>query len=288
MIPVSLLSSYQYCPRKIFLERVLKFIDIPRVVTLKGTLRHAAFDKLNKSEMEIIARATEKLYPKIEALYRKTVSTAIRQAIIDNKRTIIRLRLDSQELHSSVIKRLGPEIMARAKNVYDFMDKTGLVGEDLWYELTPRIKSEYKVTSYSLGLSGVIDQVLVAGDILTPVELKTGSVPKEGFWPGHKLQLAAYMMLLEDQFNIEINKGTIRYLDANEEKGNPISRDLILNPFLRDEVVQTRIKVEKLLGNSLPPDRIKNEKKCEKCALKDDCFDEMRVNKRLNDLNVNL
>ena len=39
-----------------------------------------------------------------------------------------------------------------------------------------------------------------------PIELKTGKMPKEGVWPGHKVQIAAYSMLIEEKFKTEVIK----------------------------------------------------------------------------------
>ena len=48
-------------------------------------------------------------------------------------------------------------------------------------------------------------QVEVRAESLLPIELKTGKSPKEGVWPGHRVQLSAYVMLLEDNFNMNIS-----------------------------------------------------------------------------------
>ena len=279
MINVSLLSAYSYCPRKIFLERILKLAEVPKDVMIKGTIRHEVFDALNKNEQNIV-RSVEPGHDQeaIQELYRKSVSVYLRNTIIKNKDSITRIHLEPSQVYASIMKHLLAEIDIRSRNVFDFKEQTKLSGEELWLSLTPKIKSEYKVSSEILRLTGVIDQVLVKKEELVPVELKTGSSPKEGIWPGHRIQIAAYVMLLEETFDMSIKKGYIRYLDTPETDN---LREVNINPFMREEVTDTRIKVEKLLSSSELPEKEKNEKKCEKCGLREQCFNDILLKARL-------
>ena len=63
-----------------------------------------------------------------------------------------------------------------------------------------------------------------------PIELKTGKMPKEGVWPGHRIQIAAYSMLIEEKFNTTVKEGFVRYLDSKE------TRHIAINPFMREEI----------------------------------------------------
>ncbi|MBN2458612.1 CRISPR-associated protein Cas4 [Candidatus Woesearchaeota archaeon] len=276
MIPVSMLSSYMYCPRKVFMQNVLKLIEVPREAAVLGSIRHGAFDMINKAEQDIVVSLKQGYgLNMVEESYRKAMSDIVRNSIIVKKEDIRRARLEPAGVHASVMKKLRPEILIRARNVHDFMQKTGLLGEELWLELIPKIKSEYAVRSEPLQLSGVIDQILVTQERLVPVELKTGKAPREGLWPGHRIQLAAYVMLLEDRFNMNINEGILRYLDSDE------SRTLMMNPFIRQEVIDIRIKVENLLAALDIPAKLENDNRCGKCGLKEDCFNDGLISSKM-------
>jgi CRISPR-associated protein Cas4 len=279
MISVSLLSAYPYCPRKIFLSNVLKFYEPPREATVNGTIRHEAFDSLNKSEEEAVKSIKPGDGPEqIYDIYKKVLSQKVRNSIIVNKDKIERAGLEASSLYASTMKHLTAELIIRTRNVYDFIEKRGIYGNELWFELTPKIKSEYKVYSEELGLVGIIDQIRILKESVIPIELKTGTAPKEGIWPNHRLQISAYVMLLEEQLNIHLEKGYIRYLDSDEE------REVIMNSFMRQEVIDTKIKVEKLLKSLELPEKEKNENKCEKCGLRNECFDEKVIKVRLEAL----
>ena len=54
MLSVTMLSSYIYCPRKLYLERVLKFSKFPKAAMIKGTIRHHAYDAIINEEESLI------------------------------------------------------------------------------------------------------------------------------------------------------------------------------------------------------------------------------------------
>lgn len=61
-IPVSLLSTYLYCPRKLFLQEVLLLEEPPKDIVVMGSIRHETHDLINKKEEEIVT-SIKKWYP---------------------------------------------------------------------------------------------------------------------------------------------------------------------------------------------------------------------------------
>jgi len=78
------------------------------------------------------------------------------------------------------------------------------------------------------GLTGRPDAVLLAGDIHVPVEVKTGRTPRGPLF-SHILQLAAYCLLIEEEFGKPPPYGIIRYDGASHEiEYNEDLRKLVL------------------------------------------------------------
>jgi len=50
----------------------------------------------------------------------------------------------------------------------------------------PILISEQRIGSDKLQLKGIVDRIEVYENGYVPVELKTGKIPKEGVWPGHR------------------------------------------------------------------------------------------------------
>jgi len=66
------------------------------------------------------------------------------------------------------------------------------------------------------GLTGRPDAVLLAGDVHVPVEVKTGRTPRGPLF-SHILQLAAYCLLIEEEYGRPPPYGVIRYEQASHE-----------------------------------------------------------------------
>ncbi len=66
------------------------------------------------------------------------------------------------------------------------------------------------------GLAGRPDAVLLAGDVHVPVEVKTGRTPRGPLF-SHILQIAAYCLLIEEEYGKPPPYGVIRYERASHE-----------------------------------------------------------------------
>lgn len=281
MISVTMLSSYLYCARKLYLERVLKLFEPPKEALVLGSIRHEVHDQINKVEEKLVRETTEKTdFDALFERYKRVHSELLRNAIKKYKDGLLKFNLAQQDVFKRTWPLVTRETEKRARNVFDFMERTGFLGEDLWEKLTPKIISELRINSHVLGLKGIIDQIEDHGDFMVPIELKTGKSPINGAWPGHRIQLTAYLMLLSEMAGNkkEINEGKIIYLDTN--KTIPIT----INPFAEKEIKGLVSKVNSLLSSHVLPDFCGNENKCNACGLKKDCYNQNKLAERLESL----
>ncbi|MBI2129329.1 CRISPR-associated protein Cas4 [Candidatus Woesearchaeota archaeon] len=267
MLSVSSLSSYMYCPRKFYLTEVLKLVEAPKDVLVKGTIRHQVYDNINKNEESFIkAIKKDANFSILVSNYKTAYSKILRNVIISNKAMIKQVNLSM----NSIFRESWPMILAeseqRALNIFSFIKKHNVFGEELWQMLTPKIMSEFRVESKRLMLKGIIDKVEDYADELVPYELKTGKCPNEGIWPGHKVQIGSYMLLLREYSNKSVKEGFIRYLDNNQ------LRQVTMNPFLEEDILKLRDEAFEIINSSLAPDFCENRNKCIKCSLREQCF----------------
>ena len=275
-IPVSLLSTYLYCSRKLFLEEVLLLEEPPKESIIMGAIRHEAYDNINKKEYEIVTSITKKeTLENIQALYKQKYLEILRKSIANNKKRLEEINMNMLSAYKKSFSLIVEESSIRANNLLNFIEANNVFGEELWQKLTPKIISELRVESEELRLKGVIDQVYVYHNEYVPFELKTGRAPQDGVWPSHRIQIAAYSMLLQEKFNKEIKEGFIVYLDSKEK------RHIAINPFMKQEVKQIVDEVIALLESKELPDFCNNENKCRKCGLKQICYNEEEVNNLL-------
>ena len=275
-ISVSLLSSYLYCSRKLFLEKVLLLEEPPKESLVLGSIRHETYDKINKTEEEIVTSITKRMYlDKIESLYKQRYLQILRKIIADNKKRLEEVNVGMLDAYKKSFPFIAEESAARASNIFSFIEENKVFGKELWERLTPKIISEIRTESDGLRLKGVIDQVHIYNEDYVPFELKTGRTPQDGVWPSHRIQIAAYSLLLQEHFKKPIKEGFVVYLDTKQK------RHIAINPYMKEEVKQIVDEVISLLESRELPDFCNNENKCRKCGLKQTCYNEEEVSNLL-------
>lgn len=278
-ISVTMLSTYLYCPRMLFLQKVLAVEEPPKESLVLGSLRHEIYDFINRSEERIVTSIKEKTdYQRLMSTYKTFYSKILREKIIKNKSSIKSVNLDIVDVFKRTWPLILQEAEIRTKNIFDFIHENNVFGKELWDRLTPKIISEQRVESDELQLKGIVDRIEVYKDGYVPIELKTGKIPREGVWPGHKIQIAAYAMLIEEKFNTQVKEGFVNYLDAKE------TRRIAINPFMKEEIINLVKEVQKLLKNQDIPSYCENKNKCVKCGLRETCYNEAKVSTLLSEI----
>ena len=275
-ISVSLLSTYLYCSRKLFLEKVLLLEEPPKESIVMGSIRHETYDNINKKEEEIVTSITKRMdLEDIKALYKQKYLQILRKEVANNKKRLEEVNINMLDAYKKSFSFIIEESGMRANNIFSFIEANKVFGKELWEKLTPKIISELRVDSDELKLRGIIDQVHVYDNAYVPFELKTGRTPSDGVWPNHRIQIAAYSLLLQEHFNKPIKEAFVVYLDSKEK------RHIAINPFMREEVKQIVDKIIALLESKELPDYCDNENKCRKCGLRQTCYNEEEVNNLL-------
>ena len=275
MLSVTALTSYLYCQRKLYLQRVLKFYEPIRAPLIKGTIRHEVHEQINQTEESIVTAITRKsTKEELFQRYKTTHSQILSDIIRKYKKQLRNLNLKPNEIFKQTWPLIMEESITRAKNIWEFMQLNLVYGKELWEKLTPKISSEFKISSEKLKLRGIIDQIEIYQKGYVPVEIKTGQCPKEGVWPNHKIQIAAYAIMLEEHYNTEIKEGFVAYLDAKQRRHVPI------NPFLKQEIKDLIQTTNNMLNSKEIPEKTQNINKCRSCGIKEQCFDEKILEKR--------
>lgn len=278
-LSVTLLSSYLYCPRKVFLEKVLGLKEPPKPALLLGTIRHTTLEKANEAEQQVVERMEEFLtLDETITKYKNAYTSFLRGSIETYANSLHSLGIDPLDAYHKAKESILIEAQTRACNVHSFMHVHRVLGKELWQKLTPKIKSELRLESNRLRLKGIVDQIHHHPEKVVVGELKTGRAPSEGVWPGHKIQVVAYSMLLEEHLKKPVEEAFIHYLDTNQK------RKILINPFMKMEVEQLVEEVTQLLDNRLLPDYVSIKNKCKNCGLRRQCYNTEEMDKRINSL----
>jgi len=283
MLSVTDLSSYIYCSRKLYLQKVLGLYEPVKEATFKGSFTHELHDLATKSDEGIVKSIKQRFsLEEIKDIYLVKYRELLRHLILKNKDMLKHFDLNEKDVFKKNILIIEEEAGLRAANVHKCLVDFNVVGDKLWDKLTPKILSELRIENPALGLKGVIDRIYQYETGLVPIELKTGKAPREGAWPGHKIQIAAYALLLESQFNSEIKEGFIHYLEAEQK------RHIAINSFLRIEVKELIRTVNSMLTSMQIPNFCGNENKCNICGLKGSCYNEKELNRLLKSKTLNI
>jgi CRISPR-associated exonuclease Cas4 len=124
-------------------------------------------------------------------------------------------------------------------------------------------RNEKPLFSNRYGLAGKPDYLVKDGSAIIPVELKTGAAPS---YPrkGHILQLAAYCLLVEENFKARPAYGIIKYANSQFE--------IDFTPALEDELLDA---LEDMRDSCDDPDGAPRNhtdpRHCAHCGVRDAC-----------------
>jgi len=256
MINVTDLTKYLFCPYGFYAEKVLK-VKVPHTSEMvKGSIIHRIEEVIAKKDAGIVSLVTPEMSEReiSELLYENW------KRII--KREVLRRREDLEtagEDHISFIKGLKHSF--RNEAIVRGIKMKEIIGREefrLYETLT-----EERVEDEGLGLRGVVDRIEIIEGHHIPVEIKSG-IPSLSKL--HKLQLAAYVMLCERKYGEEIPFGFLFFTMLDDKIA------IFLTEDLREDVLEIRNEVEKVLGGFIP-ERIRR-KNCENCKYFNFCFGE--------------
>lgn len=256
IINVTDITEYLYCPRKVYLKRVRKIKEKPTKAMALGFLKHKIFDIFNKNESLIVSGIKEILSKEqILVFYNNYLRAIIRETSKNYGNMLKTFKIEPDELKSQTLSFLKKDLSIRADSVIKTL-KLGFLGKELWRNLKPKFLTEFQIVSEELGLKGRVDRILLSDNII-PYEIKT----RDEIYEQDKIQLAAYSLLLQEEFDKKIEKGVIEAKTKEE--------DVEITKELKEKVLEIADKIRNMKEASFH----NNFNKCKNCKLKQECFE---------------
>ncbi|MEK6820397.1 MAG: CRISPR-associated protein Cas4 [Nanoarchaeota archaeon] len=256
IINVTDIISYLYCPRKVYLKLVKGIKEPPTKQMISGFLKHKIFDIFNKNESIIVSSIKENLNEEeIQTLYKQQIVKITQEAVSIYSNMLKSFSISQQELLNSILEFMEKEINLRVSAIKSSLN-LGFRGKELWRELKPKYLTEFSVISENLGLKGRIDRVRLEEEIL-PYEIKT----RDEIYESDKIQLAAYSLLLQEEFGKKVDKGIVETKTKKQE--------VELTDEMKDRVLQIAEEIRNMKEAEMP----NNFKKCRYCNSREECFE---------------
>lgn len=264
LVSVTDMCAFRFCPRSLYLKLVLGLREPPKPVMVLGSIRHKVYDEANRKEEELVRQiGSDMKRQEVLQMFSNAYNAILNKSVYSYLPQLESLNMDKEDVTVRLQEAVAGQASERADEIVSFSSKTGLFGSELWEKLTPKIISELGVRSEKLRLRGIVDRIEVYGSEYVPVEIKTGRAPSDGVWPDHRLQVAAYMLLLNEKFNAKIKEGLVRYVAAGQ------TRQVVMNPFMEYEVTEAVNDVFALLEQKKAPDFC-GKGYCSVCSFGDD------------------
>lgn len=122
---------------------------------------------------------------------------------------------------------------------------------------------DVRLTSIALGLTGIVDEVVIMRDQALVVDYKLAD--KVG--KNHQLQLTAYALLAEETFNLPVERGYVYLLKTKRFES------VAIDATFRNSVLETIKAVQYIQQYEYMPPPVKLQSKCEICEFRRFCID---------------
>lgn len=254
LINITDITGYLFCQRKIYLKLIKGIKEPANKKMILGMLRHKIFDDFNKNEQLIVESITKpKSIREIKALYYDSLTSTINKVLSYYSKMLKTWGIGKNEF-DEVKEKIENEIEIKIESMNKGIEN-GFLGKELWENLKPKFLTEIELISEKFGLKGRVDRIEISDSII-PYELKS----RENIFDSDKIQLAAYALLLEDNFKKKIDFGIIETKTKREE--------VIINEEMKKHVLEIADKIRNMTNAEITS----NFAKCENCGLKEECF----------------
>lgn len=270
-IRVSDLRLYLSCPRQVYflsrgheLNEAITPEHIERLLLKELAFQFPSLSQTESLPKEVLLkeRFEESLRPKESGLVGFSYSSVLAaqlDEVTDRIRTIYRneLRNISKVQLEEYKSKIDVEMIAAG------LEKgIGNSGEKTIQQITPW-KVQHQLYSKRFDMIGCPDKIVQIDGELFPSIIKTGNKPEYGVWKNDKLQLTAYVILVEEEFDTIVGRGLVEYCRYGD------FREVHIKHTDRRKVLQILDKVQKIKGGALPE---RSEKaQCSSCGFMELC-----------------
>jgi CRISPR-associated exonuclease Cas4 len=211
LIKVSELTHYMICPRLVYFRA--RGDEEPTIAAgnERRLIEHILLKELGFNLHKILGEDDNE-----EGTNEGTEGEAAKRAIgeiVDGVEWIYKDALKTIEKHFfEVIKNDFLHTVGNTEWLSTLRTENGLAALERSYGY----EREHTAVSEKLGMVGSVDKLIQTEEEIILCVIKTGRCPEYGVWRSDRMQLAAYAMLIEDEFETTVQRGFVEYIRTPE------------------------------------------------------------------------
>lgn len=264
MMNISTIKTHMYCPMKLYIQNhvdINENTDYQLAIEIKK-LKIDIQDLIQKNMRKI---RKEMNLPEIENILSENINSYIESTI--NSIRSMDLKIDKSQIDEIIDDTyFNIKITAlKTKQSMTIMDKHAFAIIDMFF---PNSMYSYLLKDSRLELIGVCDKIEIIDGKYYPVTIKSSNPPLKGVWDQDAIELVAYAILLEEEFDTEVFVGFVDYEKIGDR------RPVVMDVNLRKALFEVIREVKEITDNKKLPNVRKNSKKCDKCEYRDICLND--------------
>ena len=262
MISISSIRSHMYCPMKLYIQThvdITENNDFQLAVELKK-LKIDVDDLIQKNMRKI---KKDMNLVQIEQILSQTIDSYIESSA--NAIKSMDLGLEASQINQ-ILDDTYFNIKIKAlkiKQAMTILDKNAFEIIDMFF---PNCMYSYLLKEPQLELIGMCDKIEIVDGKYYPVAIKSSNPPIKGVWDQDAIELVAYAILLEEEFETEVFVGFIDYEKIDDR------RPVVMDVNLRKGLFDVMREVKEITDNKRIPNVKKNPRKCSNCEYQEICL----------------
>lgn len=262
MLTISSIKTHMYCPMKLYIQN---HIDLEENTDFQLSIE---IKKLKIDIQDLIQKNMRKIKKEMSLIEIESIlSENIDSYIESTTKAIESMDLDiQQEQITEIINDSYFNIKITAlkiKQAMTIMNKNAFAIIDMFF---PNSMYSYLLKDPQLQLIGMCDKIEIIDGTYYPISIKGSSPPVKGVWDQDAIELVAYAILLEEEFDTEVYVGFVDYEKIGDR------RPVIMDVNLRKALFEVIREVKEITENKKVPNIRKNPRKCEKCEYINICL----------------
>ena len=262
MINISSIKTHMYCPMNLYIQNHVDndenkdyqlAIEIKK---LKIDIRDLIQKNMRKIKKNMSLDEIEHLLSENIDSYIESTLNAIKAMDFDMTTEQITEIIDSTYFNIKITAlKINQTMPLLNKNAFEIIDM-----------FFPNCMYSYLLKDSSLGLIGICDKIEIIDGRYYPVLIKNSNPPLKGVWDQDAIELVAYAILLEEEFDTEVFVGFVDYEKIGER------RPVVMDVNLRKGLFEVMREVKEIIDNKKLPNVRRNIRKCENCKYNEICL----------------